>query len=1255
MPLTFRHGLITKKVSCSNVEVNAVVDTGAGISVISPALRDRLQLQSSKWEGRFLLLANGQKAHPETCVDLPMLVDGRSIVVQPVVMEINGYDLLLGNDALRQLRRIQIDYRTDEPQMHLGKDDLDVVETPLELEGKIRNRKSRCIPAYSMMSVAVDISTNWASNNRLLEPSAKVMLDKGLSFGRLLIPAESCSSDTINVPLVNFSNKKQWIPKGIVLGTVVAVTTPVVHVDNEAHPGNNIDFDSVINKHLSPQDRAAVRNLLQRYHKCFAESNHELGCSNLVQHHIHTGNHLPIHQAPYPSAYKQRNIIQGQVGDMLNDDVIEPSNSPWAAPVVLVKKPDGSWRFCVDYRKLNSVTTKDVYPLPRIEDALSRMDGSRYFTILDMQSGYWQVAMSEEDRPKTAFVTADGLYHFKVMPFGLTNAPATFQRMMDVLLAGLKWNSCLVYLDDIVVFSKSIEEHLVRLEAVLKCLLSANLKLKLKKCTFLATELKVLGYVVSAGGISPNPDKIAAVQNFPIPLSVRELQSFLGLCSYYRRFIKGFAGLARPLTNLTKSNQPFSWGEEQQHSFEALKERLLTPPILAHPNYELPFEIHTDASGYGVGAILVQRQDNQERVISYVSRLMSSAELNYSVSEKECLALVWAVDKFKTYIWGNKVRILTDHHALCWLLKKRNLAGRLARWSLQLQDMDLEIVHRSGKLHHDADAFSRQQTALPEEETSIPMLLLPSLPNCDVAQAQQLSAWWGPIRLALSESNPTRKTRRLIRHFELKDGVLFRRYLRDGQVLSLLCVPPPLVKDVIVNCHEATTAGHLGEKRTLDKIRLRYFWPKMSKQVIQHVRSCVECQMRKRTLERPAGFLTSINSNRPFERIGIDLIGPFPRSTTMNKHIIVAVDYFTKWVVVKAVPRATTAELVEFFVRKIVLQHGAPTFLISDRGKCFTADFTAKLLKAFETNHLLTTAYHPQCNGQVERFNHTFAQMLAMYVNTYHTNWDEYVDYVAFAYNTSRHESTGMTPFFALYGREAVLPVDVTLGSDPNSGVVESISELTVESIKSRFHNIHEIVRRRMLKAHRRQEKHYNKQRAERVYNVGDAVLVYRPIRKKGRAEKLLFKYHGPFKVVKRLNSLNYVVEPLFGSKRKRDCVHVSKLKTFHGRNTTTSDDTETRIPCYPREESQLQKACGVAPAGLRCLFDGRDRETAGHSTRSRGRATAGLSARPRSSMSHESPIKTGTGPSDSEREIQSTLIGGHRLRARKRAPSYQT
>ena len=393
------------------------------------------------------------------------------------------------------------------------------------------------------------------------------------------------------------------------LGTVVPVTAPIIDFDNEAQRGKDFYFDAVINKHLPQKDRAAVRALLERYYQCFAELTNDLGCSNLVQHRIHTGNHPPVHQAPYPSAYKQRHLIQGQVGEMLSDDVVEPSTSPWAAPVVLVRKPDGTWRFCVDYRKLNSLTTKDVYPLPRIEDALSRLDGSNYFTILDMQSGYWQVEMSPEDRHKTAFVTADGLYQFKVMPFGLTNAPGTFQRMMDMLLAGLEWNSCLVYLDDIVIFSKTVDEHPIRLEAVLKCLLSANLKLKLKKCTFLATELKVLGYIVSAGGLSPDPAKVAAVQQFPVPKSIKQLQSFIGLCSYYRRFIKGFAVLARPLTNLTKNNQSFQWEEEQQRSFDILKEKLLTPPILAHPNYELPFEIHTDASGYGIGAILVQHHE----------------------------------------------------------------------------------------------------------------------------------------------------------------------------------------------------------------------------------------------------------------------------------------------------------------------------------------------------------------------------------------------------------------------------------------------------------------------------------------------------------------------------------------------------------------------------------------------------------------------------------------------------------------------
>lgn len=343
---------------------------------------------------------------------------------------------------------------------------------------------------------------------------------------------------------------------------------------------NLLSFTESINQDLPSKERQAIIDLLSRYSDCFATTTDELGRSNIVQHSIDTSTHNPLCQPPYKSAWKEREVIQTQVEEMLKSGVVEPSSSPWASPVVLVRKKEGTLRFCVDYRRLNAITTRDAYPLPRIEDALSRLQGSRYFSIIDMQAGYWQVGLNPEDRKKSAFITPYGLFQFKVMPFGLSNAPATFQRMMDVLLAGLKWNSCLVYLDDVVVFSKSINEHIERLEAILLRFRQANLKLKLSKCSFLATSLKVLGYVVSGSGLSPDPAKLSAVQDFPVPLRLRDVQSLIGLCSYYRRFIKDFAIIARPLINLTRKKQAFVWNKEQQASFATLKQSLLIPPSI---------------------------------------------------------------------------------------------------------------------------------------------------------------------------------------------------------------------------------------------------------------------------------------------------------------------------------------------------------------------------------------------------------------------------------------------------------------------------------------------------------------------------------------------------------------------------------------------------------------------------------------------------------------------------------------------------
>ena len=718
--------VVTQTVWCEGRETEAVVDTAAGVAIIDPEYADELGLTLESWTGR-IVTVSGQRILPKG-VARPRISDGtRTVREEVVVMAMGGIRLLLGLNLLTALgTRIQVGAT---PEIRLGGElplcSLDVAAPSCRLRAKEKQE----IPPRSAVVVPVTCEGTWPPGEvALVEPSASLTRKNGLSTGRFLLDPQAQPETVL---ITNFGNQPEWVCSGMSLGqvepAVALVTTlgeamcPAPHLSSDEASSEEKQVDEGMRRRiservstsLSEDSRKLVIDTLYSCREVFATEGEPLGVSNCAVHEIDTGSSRPLRQQPYASAWKERELINEQVEKMLDRGIIEKSTSPWVSPVVLVKKKDGSWRFCVDYRRLNAITTKDVYPLPRIEEALARLEGSAYFSIMDLESGYWQVPIRTEDKMKTAFITADGLYQFKVMPFGLCSAPATFQRMMDAVLAGYRWHHCLVYLDDIIVFSATLDEHVERLHNILECIRTAGLKVKLTKCDFAKAELHALGHVVSGKGVSPDPQKIRAVVDFPRPdhaatvterLSVA--RSFVGLCSYYRRFVENFAGIARPLHDYINSKAKVVWTGRETLSFEALKESLVKATTLAFPDHELPFEIHPDACEYGIGAALVQRNEETERPIAFASRLLSQAEKNDSITEKECLAMVWAFEKFHSYVWGAEVKVVTDHHALCWLTSKRNLAGRLARWSLVIQNYAPRIVYKSGRLHADADAVS---------------------------------------------------------------------------------------------------------------------------------------------------------------------------------------------------------------------------------------------------------------------------------------------------------------------------------------------------------------------------------------------------------------------------------------------------------------------------------------------------------------------------------------------------------------------
>jgi RNase H-like domain found in reverse transcriptase/Reverse transcriptase (RNA-dependent DNA polymerase)/Integrase zinc binding domain/Chromo (CHRromatin Organisation MOdifier) domain/Retroviral aspartyl protease len=885
---------------------------------------------------------------------------------------------------------------------------------------------------------------------------------------------------------------------------------------------------------------------------------------------------IPPSRPTYRLSRPEMDELKRQIDELLKKEFIQPSKSPYGAPVLFIKKKDSGLRLCIDYRALNKQTIKNKCPIPRIDELLDRMKDARFFSKLDLKSGYHQIRISPDDVHKTAFRTRYGHFEYKVMSFGLVNAPATFTTLMNQVFHDLLDVCVVVYLDDILVFSHTEEEHLQHLETVLERLRSNKLYANPSKCEFLRTEIKYLGHVINAAGISADPDKIKAVREWVAPTSVADLLSFLGLANFYRKFIQDFALTTVPLTNLLKKGTPYQWTAVEEKAFSQLKDDLSSAPVLKVADPELSFRVTTDASDYALGAVLSQQEDGVDRPISFESRKLTPAEINYATHEKELLAIVHAIKTWRVHLEGNHFEVVTDHAALRFLQTQQILSRRQARWSELLQQYDFEIVYRPGKTNVVADALSRRPDYRePKKQVnSIQATVAPSnglLKRIRTAYAtdDHLSAIINRLNSVTTTPESSHNER-----FKLIEGLLYY----ENEQTSRLCVPqePNIRLSILESHHDAKIAGHLGFEKTYDSLHRHYYWPRMAKDVRKFVETCATCQRNKPRNHLPYGELQPLPiPERRWESISMDLITQLPMTTAGHDAIVVFVDRLSKMAhFVPTITKSTAPELAKLFFDSVFRYHGLPMTVVSDRDPRFTSLFWKAVFKLVDTKLALSTAYHPQTDGQTERTNRTLEQMLRSYVNYRQDNWDTLLGPAEFAYNNAKQTATQMSPFLMVYGQHPRVPSSFLVPTPPVSNV-RSTTEFLSET-----HTLIKIAKDNLQAAQEYQIKYANKSRTSKTFKVGERVFVSSdhlvpPSERNRQSKKLGPKFSGPYTITQVISPVNYKLD-LPSAIRIHPVFHVSTLKScqedlseYPGRVASTpppivhgDDDPEYEVDC---------------------------------------------------------------------------------------------
>ncbi|KAF5816849.1 putative nucleotidyltransferase, Ribonuclease H [Helianthus annuus] len=815
--------------------------------------------------------------------------------------------------------------------------------------------------------------------------------------------------------------------------------------------------------------------------------------------------------------------LSNQLQVLSDKGFIRPSFSPWGAPVLFVKKKDGSFRMCIDYRELNKLTIKNRYPLPRIDDLFDQLQGASYFSKIDLRSGYHQLCVHEEDIPKTAFRTRYGHYEFTAMPFGLTNAPAVFMDLMNRVCKPYLDKFIIVFIEDILIYSKTRADHEQHLRLTLELLKKEQLFAKFSKCEFWLKEVQFLGHIVNEQGIHVDPSKISAIKDWDIPTTPTEVRSFPGLAGYYRRFIENFSKIAVPLTALTQKNKPFDWGVKQEEAFLILKQKLCDAPVLTLPEGNDDFVVYCDASKLGLGYVLMQRN----KVIAYASRQLKKHEKNYTTHDLELGAVVFALKIWRHYLYGTKCVVFTDHKSLQHIFNQKELNMRQRRWVELLNDYDCEIRYHPGKANVVADALSRKERSKLHCVSVQSVIQAQSNIQARISQAQQACVSQG----LMDKEFPYHITPAL----ELKENGSY-------DFMDRLWVPSQdnLHTLLMDEAHKSRYSIHPGSDKMYKDLRIQYWWPGMKKDIALYVSKCLTCLKVKAEHQRPSGLLEQPEIPVwKWENITMDLITKLPRTKKGHDAIWVVVDRLTKSAHFLPIREDFSADkLAQIYVDEIVARHGVPLNIISDRDACFTSHFWRTMQSAMGSQLNLSTAYHPQTDGQSERIIQTLEDMLRACVIDFGGSWDSHLPLIEFSYNNSYHSSINMAPFEALYGRKCRSPVCWNeIGEARLTGPALILE--TTEKVKK--------VRDNLQTAKNRQKSYADLKCKPLDFQVGDRVLLkvspWKGVIRFGKKGKLAPRYVGPFKIVERIGKVAYRLElpPELGN--VHPTFHVSNLK----------------------------------------------------------------------------------------------------------------